>query len=251
MVQLSVNLNKIALLRNARDGDLPSLEDFARVCVAAGAGGLTAHPRPDQRHIRVGDLAPLKRLCETLGVELNLEGNPLQEAYDDGADEPYPGFMALIERVRPDQCTLVPDAADQLTSDHGVDPLDEGLAAAVARIKALGLRCSLFMDADAERVKQAAALAPDRIELYTGPYARAHREGDAADALARCAAAAEAAAAAGIDLNAGHDLNLDNLGDLVAALPTLREVSIGHALTADALRFGMESTVRRYLALLN
>ena len=253
MAQLSVNLNKIALLRNARKGDFPSLEEFARICVDAGARGLTAHPRPDQRHIRISDLAPLKRLSEELGVELNLEGNPEEGPRADGADAPYPGFMALIERIRPDQCTLVPDAADQLTSDHGIDPLGQRqtLEPAIAQLKAWGLRASLFVDADPEAVTQAAALAPDRIELYTGPYAEACRRGDPRSALEGCVKAADAARRHGLGVNAGHDLNLENLGDLAAALPALLEVSIGHALTVDALRLGMRQAVESYLALLN
>ena len=245
---LSVNLNKVALLRNARDLDLPSVERAARVCLDAGADGLTVHPRPDGRHIRPADVTALAALLADEGrAELNIEGNPFAEA---GAT--YPGFLALVEKAWDAggvaQCTLVPDTPGQRTSDHGWD-LDrdaERLKPVVEKLKRLGCRVSLFVDADPEAMPAAAAVGADRIELYTEPYAVAFAAGDASATLARFAAAAEAARAAGLGVNAGHDLNLDNLGPFTRAVPGVLEVSIGHALTADALWLGLAAAVRAY-----
>ena len=250
---LSVNLNKVALLRNSRDLDLPSVEKAARTCLGAGADGLTVHPRPDRRHIRPHDVPSLARLlaAEGAGAEFNVEGNPFA-----GAEPGYPGFVALVEQAAEAgglaQCTLVPDAPGQRTSDHGWDLDRDGdrLVPLVARIKAFGCRVALFMDPEPEAMARAAAVGADRVELYTEPYARAFAGGDASAALARYAAAAEAAHAAGLGVNAGHDLDLDNLGPFVRAVPHVLEVSIGHALTADALWLGLDAAVRAYQSVL-
>ncbi len=251
---LSVNLNKVALLRNARDLDLPSVERAARLCLRAGADGLTVHPRPDERHIRPADVTVLAALLAAEGTsaggggaELNLEGNPFAEAAGT-----YPGFLALAERARDAgslaQCTLVPDALGQRTSDHGWDlGRDAGrLRPVVAALQRLGCRVSLFMDADPETMAAAAATGADRVELYTEPYAAAFAADDASEVLGRFAAAAEAARAAGLGVNAGHDLNLDNLGPFLRAVPGVLEVSIGHALTAEALWRGLPAAVAAY-----
>ena len=248
---LSVNLNKVALLRNARDLDLPSVERAARVCLDAGADGLTVHPRPDGRHIRPHDVPALAALLAGTDAEFNIEGNPFAEAEAQPWGD-YPGFVALVEQAVEAggvaQCTLVPDAPGQRTSDHGWSfPHDaERLAPAVERLKKLGCRVSLFMDAEAAAMPAAAAVGADRVELYTEPYARAFAYGEPAAELARAADAAKAAHAAGLSVNAGHDLNLDNLGPFVAAVPHVLEVSIGHALTADALWLGLDAAVRAY-----
>ena len=253
---LSVNLNKVALLRNARDLDLPSVEHAARLCLEAGADGLTVHPRPDGRHIRPHDVPALAQLLAGHRAEFNIEGNPFAGA----GHEPwgaYPGFVALVEEAAEaggvDQCTLVPDAPGQRTSDHGWD-LDrdgERLAPLVARLKKTGCRVALFMDPVPEAMARAAETGADRVELYTEPYARAFEAGEPSAALARYAAAAEAAHAAGLGVNAGHDLDLDNLGPFIRAVPHVEEVSIGHALTADALWRGLGAAVRAYLSVLD
>ena len=246
MAQLSVNVNKVAVLRNSRGGARPDVVAAARSCLAAGAHGITVHPRPDLRHIRPEDvdaLAPAVR-----GVELNIEGNPFAPPNARG----YPGFAAIVARARPAQATLVPDADAQLTSDHGFDLARDAarLAPVVATLKALGARVSLFVDEDATDVARAAEIGADRIEIYTGPYAHAHAAGDAGASLERCARTAEAAQRAGLGVNAGHDLDQQNLGDFLAAVPGVLEVSIGHALFADALDEGLATTVRRYLAII-
>lgn len=244
---LSVNLNKVALLRNARDLDLPSVERAARICLDAGADGITVHPRPDGRHIRPPDVPSLAALLAGTGAEFNIEGNPFAEAEGD-----YPGFLALVEQAVEvggvAQCTLVPDTPGQRTSDHGWNlPHDtERLAPVIERLKRLGVRVSLFMDAEAEAMPAAAEAGADRVELYTEPYARAFDGGTPEAELARFADAADAAHTAGLGVNAGHDLNLDNLGPFVASVPHLLEVSIGHALTADALWLGLDDAVRAY-----
>ena len=245
MTALSVNVNKIAVLRNSRGGALPSVQQAARVAVAAGANGITVHPRPDQRHIRPHDVAELK---PWLPVELNIEGNPWAGANATG----YPGFMALVERARPAQCTLVPDADGQITSDHGFDFERDGerLRPLIAQLKAWGCRVSLFCDVDAPALERAAEFGADRIEIYTGPYAHAFAAGDAGAALAACVRTAERAQRAGLGVNAGHDLDQCNLGPFLRAVPQVREVSIGHALIGEALYDGLEATVRRYLAVI-
>jgi pyridoxine 5-phosphate synthase len=238
--KLSVNLNKVALLRNQRDVGYPSVLDAARLVVHAGAHGITVHPRPDERHIRRTDVTELATLLESelpAGTEFNIEGYPTPE------------FVALIREVRPDQVTLVPDAPDQRTSDHGWD-VKEGfrsLQSAIRELKGTGARVSLFMDPEPGAIASAATVGADRIELYTGPYAHAFASGEANVLLRRYVQAAEAAAAAGLGVNAGHDLNLDNLPAFAHAIPQLAEVSIGHAITADALRIGFPAAVEAYL----
>ncbi len=252
MIALSVNLNKIALIRNSREGDFPSVMEFARRAIAAGAHGITVHPRPDQRHIRVDDVLAL---AGQLPVELNIEGNPFAEALPGqrAGVADYPGFMALVERARPQQCTLVPDSNAQLTSDHGFDLRRDGsrLAPVIAQLHAWDCRVSVFMDPDPQQVALAAGIGADRIELYTGPFAAAvASEHGVAATCERYRAAAAAAVASGLGVNAGHDLNLDNL-PLARDWPGLLEVSIGHALTVDALRMGFDTAVRAYCAALN
>jgi pyridoxine 5-phosphate synthase len=249
VVALSVNLNKIALLRNSRPGNYPDVAAHGALCLAAGAAGITVHPRPDQRHIRPGDVATLSALVASHpGREFNIEGNPFAPAV--GA---YPGLLALVAQTRPHQCTLVPDTAAQLTSDHGFDLVRDGarLAPLIAELKAWGVRVSLFMDPDPAQIARAAALGADRIELYTGPYAAACLASSGRAALAPYRQAAEYAAALGLGVNAGHDLNLDNLPAFAAALPQLLEVSIGHALIVDALAMGLSSAIAAYLRCLD
>jgi len=242
---LSVNLNKVAVLRNSRGGQLPAVVEAARVAIAAGCGGITVHPRPDRRHIRPEDVAAL--LPVVAAVEFNIEGNPYA-----GAREGYPGFIELVESARPTQATLVPDSDAQLTSDHGWDLRAEAprLRPLVARLKAAGCRVSLFVDAADPQIGRAAEIGADRIELYTGPYAHAFAAGRANAELAQCVAAAERAQAAGLGVNAGHDLDQRNLRALLSAVPQVLEVSIGHALFAEALYAGLERTVHNYLAII-
>lgn len=246
MTVLSVNVNKVAVLRNSRGGTEPSVVAAAEAAIAAGAGGITVHPRPDQRHIRPDDVAALAGVVAGR-VEYNLEGNPFAPPRPG-----YPGFLALVAAVRPTQATLVPDGDGQLTSDHGFDlPRDAArLRPLVAELKALGVRVSLFMDAGAPGLDLAVAMGVDRIELYTGPYAEAHAAGDAAAALALCAGSAREARALGLGVNAGHDLSQDNLGDFLRGVPGVQEVSIGHALFSEALHAGLAPTVRAYLAII-
>ncbi len=242
---LSINLNKIALLRNSRSGDYPSVTAHAHRVIAAGAQGITVHPRPDQRHIRASDARQLAALLEEYpGIEYNIEGNPFAPARDD-----YPGFIKLVSECRPDQCTLVPDGDDQLTSDHGFDLRRDGerLRPVIAELKALGIRVSLFMDPDREQIARAAEIGADRIELYTGPYAAAWGKPAADSQWQQHRAAAAAAAEFGLGVNAGHDLNLDNLARY-AQIAELEEVSIGHAFTVDAIDRGLNATVAAYLA---
>jgi pyridoxine 5-phosphate synthase len=234
MIRLSVNVNKAATLRNARGGNVPDVLRVARTCVEAGCHGITVHPRPDARHIRVDDV---RALAAMLTVELNVEGYP------------SPELLALVESVRPAQCTLVPDAPDQLTSNAGWRLGDETawLAPIVARLRDRGIRVSLFLDPDAALVPLARALGADRIELYTEPYARAFATPRREQVFETYRRAAEAAVAAGLGVNAGHDLDLENLPYLARNLPGLAEVSIGHALISDALFLGLRATVQAYL----
>lgn len=252
MVALSVNLNKIALIRNSREGHNPDLDEFARLALEAGAAGITVHPRPDQRHIRADDLPVLASLCAEHGVELNIEGNPFAgpraSSRSDVGD--YPGFLALVEQIRPAQCTLVPDGDAQLTSDHGFDLHRDGerLRPIIQQLHQWNCRVSLFMDPLPEAMTLAAAIGADRIELYTGPFAEAVETGSPTqrDALIEhYRRAAQAALDAGLGVNAGHDLNLHNI-PLMRDWPGLLEVSIGHALTVDALHRGFAETVRAY-----
>lgn len=253
MTVLSVNVNKIAVLRNSRGGGQPDVVRAAAACLDAGAHGITVHPRPDARHIRSDDVEALAVLTSARGVELNLEGNPFAPPRDG-----YPGFIALCERVRPAQATLVPDSDAQLTSDHGFDFGRDAdrLAPLVGRLKSLGCRVSVFADghgdaAQRASVARAAVLGADRVELYTGPFADAFEHGDAGAMLARFADTARIAQAAGLGVNAGHDLSQRNLGAFLAAVPGVLEVSIGHALIAEALYDGFDATVRAYRALVD
>lgn len=248
MTLLSVNVNKIAVLRNSRGGSEPDVVRAARTCLAAGAHGITVHPRPDQRHIRPDDVRALAQLTRTQGVELNVEGNPFAPPRAG-----YPGFLALCDEVRPAQATLVPDGDGQITSDHGFDFARDGerLRPLVAGLKAMGCRVSLFVDAGCEGLEQAARLGADRIEIYTGPFAEAAARGEPAGALDRCVGTARQAQALGLGVNAGHDLSQDNLGRFLSTVPGVLEVSIGHALIGEALYAGLETTVRRYLDILD
>ena len=237
--KLSVNLNAIAMLRNRRDLPWPSMTGLGRIALEAGAAGLTVHPRPDERHTRRSDVPALLALvrADFPDREFNIEGFPDAR------------FMEIVEAARPDQVTLVPDDPAQSTSDHGWDIAANRtlLAGVVARLKAKGMRISLFIDADPEAPALAAAIGADRVELYTGPYGGAHDDpGQAARELERLAATAQAAREAGLDVNAGHDLTLTNLPALVARIPFIAEVSIGHGITADALIHGMAEAVRLY-----
>ncbi|MHC4647327.1 MAG: pyridoxine 5'-phosphate synthase [Planctomycetota bacterium] len=240
MTRLSVNLNKVALLRNQRNIGIPSVIDSAGTVIKAGAHGITVHPRPDERHIRFSDVY---ELAEMLTVEFNIEGNPFTGRY-----------MEIVSDVKPDQATLVPDAPDANTSDHGWDlkAEKERLVPIVRQLKDLGARVSLFMDPDVEGIRLAKEIGADRVELYTEPYATASRTSRNADQmLGKYATAAKAALDIGLGLNAGHDLNLKNLGRFLSAVPGILEVSIGHALIADALEIGLYNTVKEYLKVLS
>jgi pyridoxine 5-phosphate synthase len=244
---LSVNVNKIAVLRNSRGGRDPDVTTAARACLDAGAHGITVHPRPDARHIRTDDVLALAELTRSYGVEFNLEGNPFAPPRPG-----YPGFHALCAQTRPAQATLVPDGDGQLTSDHGFDFIREreALQAQVVALKALGCRVSLFADAGAD-ITAAAASGADRIELYTGPYAEAFAAGVPEAQLRAFADTASAAAALGMGVNAGHDLSQANLGRFLHEVPGVLEVSIGHALIGEALYAGLDATVKAYLAILD
>ncbi len=247
MTALSVNLNKIALLRNSREGNYPNVVEHAQLCIDQGAEGITVHPRPDQRHIRPSDVRQLAALVSPIAdVEFNIEGNPFAPAVAD-----YPGFIELVEETQPDQCTLVPDGDDQLTSDHGFDLTSSGkqLAPIIQRLQKQGMRVSLFMDPNLEQIKLASQIGADRIELYTGPYAAAWGTDQLQAVFEQHLAAAELATELGMGVNAGHDLNLDNLTKF-ASIPGLLEVSIGHAFTVDSLAMGMANAVQAYRELL-
>jgi pyridoxine 5-phosphate synthase len=236
---LSVNVNKVALVRNTRHLGIPSVTRAALLCLQAGAQGITVHPRPDARHIRPHDVHELAELLQAWPErEYNIEGNPSQN------------LMDFIRRVRPHQATFVPDSEDQFTSDHGWSfPQDAArLAPLIAECHDLGVRVSLFMDPVPEQMAQARAVGADRIELYTEPYAAAWGTERQAAELERYRAAAQAALDAGLGVNAGHDLNRDNLTDFLRSVPSVLEVSIGHALISDALELGYAATVRAYQA---
>lgn len=248
MTVLSVNLNKIAVLRNARGGTEPDLARAAETCIGAGCGGITVHPRPDRRHITPEDVSMLAELTRGR-VEFNIEGNPFAPPRTG-----YPGLLELVRQARPAQVTLVPDSEGQLTSDHGFDLVRDAakLAPIVADLASAGSRVSLFVDADnTGGFDRARDIGAARVELYTGPYAHAFAEGDAARELSQCTDAAGRAIAAGLAVNAGHDLNQQNLGAFQRAIPQLAEVSIGHALIGEALYDGLDRTVRNYLAILS
>jgi pyridoxine 5-phosphate synthase len=244
---LSVNLNKIALIRNSRDTHYPSVPVHAQMCIDAGADGITVHPRPDQRHIRVDDCFDL---ADMLSVEFNIEGNPLAPAMksDRTGVSDYPGFIELVKTIKPAQCTLVPDNNQQLTSDHGFDLTIDGdrLSVIIDQLQSLGIRVSLFMDPDLKQLELAKQIGTDRIELYTGPYADAFEKNENIEEIfQRFYRAAEKAAELGLGLNAGHDLNLHNLTKF-ATVPALLEVSIGHAMTVDAISMGLTNAVKAY-----
>lgn len=239
MTKLSVNVNKVATVRNTRPNlDIPSVVKCSRICLEAGAHGITVHPRPDQRHIKPHDVDDIVELMKRFPqAELNIEGNPFFD------------YMPLVERARPTQATLVPDQTDALTSDHGWD-LEKDLERVkplVRELKAMGCRVSLFMDPLPDAMARVRDAGADRVELYTEPYAAAFARGDAR-AADDYRAAAVRALECGLEINAGHDLNLANLPPFVQNVPGVAEVSIGHALVGDALEFGLAETVKRYLA---
>jgi pyridoxine 5-phosphate synthase len=240
--KLSVNVNKVATLRNSRGGSVPSVVEATRVCLDAGAPGITVHPRADARHITFADVREIAALLAPVRgrVELNIEGDP------------RPDLLALAKDVRPDQFTLVPVRAGEITSQAGWDPSarPDELRTVVSALKAAGMRVSVFVDADADAVRWAAAVGGDRIELYTEPYARAFHDGRGPESFARYAAMATLAHELGLGVNAGHDLDLDNLA-IFRDLPHLDEVSIGHALISHALYVGLDRAVRDYLAALD
>lgn len=240
---LSVNVNKVALVRNTRHLGIPSVTRAAQLCLQAGAQGITVHPRPDERHIRRQDVFELAALMKAWpDREYNIEGNPSQNLMD---------FIRELagQGMRPQQVTFVPDSEDQFTSDHGWSfPQDaERLAPLIAECKQLGVRVSLFMDPVPEQIVAAKTVGADRVELYTEPYAAAWGTAQQAIELKRYAAAAQAALDAGLGVNAGHDLNRENLAAFVRDVPGVLEVSIGHALVADALELGYAATVQAYL----
>lgn len=236
---LSVNLNKVALVRNTRHLGIPSVTRAATLCLQAGAHGITVHPRPDARHIRSDDVRDLHALLEKdwPRAEFNIEGNP------------FHNLMDFVRELRPHQCTFVPDSEGQFTSDHGWNLRVDGerVKPLIAEAKQLGVRVSLFMDAEPEAMALAKAVGADRVELYTEPYAAAWGTPQQAEQLRRFAAAAKAARDAGLGVNAGHDLNRDNLAEFLRQVPGVQEVSIGHALIADALELGYAATIRAYL----
>ena len=237
-INLSVNLNKVALVRNTRHLGIPSVSRAATLCLQAGAHGITVHPRPDERHIRATDVADLSALMKAWPErEYNIEGNPLQN------------LMGFVRQFKPHQATLVPDGEDQFTSDHGWNPAadTEKLRPLIAECKALGVRVSLFMDAEPSHMAWAKSVGADRIELYTEPFAAAWGNSTQAAQLERFAKAAQAALAVGLGVNAGHDLNRENLSTFVQLVPGVQEVSIGHALITDALELGYSETVTAYL----
>lgn len=239
LTALSVNLNRVALLRNSRDIGIPNVAHAARIALEAGADGITVHPRPDGRHVRAHDISDLAALLrEWSAAEFNVEGNPSQ------------GLLEYVEQARPQQCTFVPDESGAFTSDHGWDlPAQSALLRPmIERAKSLGVRVSLFMDPLPAAMEHAAAAGAERVELYTEPYARAFNTPSQCEVVERYAAAAEAALRVGIGVNAGHDLNRYNLGTFLRAVPSVLEVSIGHALISDAIEFGLAHTVRMYQA---
>jgi pyridoxine 5-phosphate synthase len=239
MTRLSVNLNKIALLRNARTLGIPSVTRAATIALDAGAHGITVHPRPDARHIRTDDVSELAVLLKGRpAAEFNIEGNPFE------------GLVEIARAARPQQCTLVPDEPGAVTSDHGWDVRRDGarLRPLIAELKSLGIRVSLFMDPVPAAMPAVRELGADRIELYTEPYARAFGGVGEHAEIEKYAATARAAQEAGLAINAGHDLNQQNLPRFLAGVPGVLEVSIGHALVADAIEAGLAATVRGYLA---
>lgn len=239
MTKLSVNVNKVALLRNSRTVGIPSVMLAAQVCIDAGCHGITVHPRPDERHITNRDAYELAELVGDIeGLEYNIEGNP------------FPKWLDIVRKTKPEQATLVPDDPNAFTSDHGWDLKDSDnvarLKPIVAELKDLGIRVSMFMDPEPEQIQLAAEVGADRIELYTEPYAAAHREKNVAPVFKLFTEGSKSAQNCGMGVNAGHDLNLDNLGEFLT-IPGILEVSIGHALVGSAVFMGLEKTVKEYL----
>lgn len=240
LTKLSVNLNKVALLRNARSIGIPDVVRSAQTCIKAGAHGITLHPRPDERHAKPADVYQLAELLEaTPSVEFNIEGNP------------FPKFMEIVRKVKPSQCTLVPDSPEVLTSDHGWNLDEDGqqLEPIIVELKECGIRVSLFMDADDAQIERAKEVGADRVELYTEPYAAAYNTDNAKTVFERYVQAARKAQEVGLAVNAGHDLNLENLGKF-CSIPNIAEVSIGHALISDALEVGLFNAVKAYVSIL-
>lgn len=235
--RLSVNINKVALIRNSRGSDMPNLAKVAKDCEGYGAEGITVHPRPDERHVKYADIPVLKKVCQT---EFNIEGNPTAK------------FLEVVLANPPAQCTLVPDDPDQLTSDHGWDTIkhETFLTEVIQELQRAGIRVSIFMDPDPKLIEGAAKVGADRIEFYTGPYAK-HYKKDREAAVKPYKEMAAFAHQLGLGINAGHDLNLDNLAFFKHSVPHLAEVSIGHALICDALYFGFSNVIQLYLLRLN
>ncbi len=239
MTKLSVNLNKIALLRNARGMDFPRVLDFAELCIKSGAHGVTVHPRPDQRHATYNDVFELAAFCQDQShVEFNVEGYPTTD------------FLDVVKSAKPNQCTLVPDAPDQITSDHGWNTRSENhfLRPILADLKEHGIRTSIFLDPDSTLIPSAGETGADRIELYTEEFARTYSTNEAVNVFEQYRNAAILAQAHGLGVNAGHDLNQENLAKFLT-IPGILEVSIGHALTIEALLNGYENTVRSYVSI--
>ncbi len=237
MTKLSVNLNKVALLRNSRSNGIPSIIHAAQTCIKAGTHGITVHPRPDERHIRRADVYELAELLAGQPeIEFNIEGNP------------FPEFMQIVRETRPTQCTLVPDSPEAFTSDHGWELGEHGerLKPIIEELKDTGIRVSLFMNPDSIQLQRAKEIGADRIELYTEPYAAAYDGGESETVFQQYARAAETARGVGLGVNAGHDLNLHNL-EKFCSIPNISEVSIGHALVSDALEIGLFNAVQAYL----
>ena len=246
MTNLSVNVNKVALIRNSRKGEVPCIENFSRICIQSGAKGITVHPRPDLRHIRPYDLELLSKVTNELDVEFNIEGNPFE-----GSSGDYPGFMNLIESFIPTQCTLVPDASDQLTSDHGWNVLSEKrkLIPIIQQLSSLKIRTVLFIDHDIDQLEAAKEIGVDRVEIYTGPFAKAFKDNDL-KVINDYQEAIDFAKSINLELNAGHDLSLLNLEKFLS-LGDIEEVSIGHALVSEALISGLSNTIKSYIKLIN
>ena len=242
MTKLSVNVNKIAWLRNARGENRPNLLETSKILVDCGVDGITVHPRPDLRHITPDDVYDLSNLCKNSNIEFNIEGNPYSEKAKD-----YPGFIQLVKEIEPDQCTLVPDAPDQLTSDHGwqIDGKDHNvLVNIIEELKTDKTRVSLFVDPDIKQIENIKSIGANRVELYTGPYA----SNPILEVLSSYETSYNYAKSIGLDVNAGHDLDLENLKPFLDRAP-VDEVSIGHALISDALIYGLDTVTKKYLDL--